>query len=142
MLFLAAAVRRWIEAQAAIHNDLRHSQSTYSKSEFHLIDSQELHYKKSMRSISKSSVNRARQTPRRSSSSNRKDKRSHRSCSPAAFSSKGKGKDKDTSLTLRYHQKANFPTRERPGAWQKRPDKAAATSKRYQIVHSGPYRAP
>ena len=71
-----------------------------------------------MRSILKSSANRARQTPRRSGSK-RRDMRSNRSCSPAAFSSKGK----DPSLTLRNHQKANSPTREprkRPGAWEKK----------------------
>jgi hypothetical protein len=30
--------------------------------------------------------------------------------------------------------------KERPGPWEKRPDKAAATWKRHQVVHSGPYR--
>jgi hypothetical protein len=124
-------------SSSTIHDNTRHSQSTYSEPEIHPIAWQELHYKQSMRSILKSSTNRARQTPRRSNSK-RRNKHSTRICSAAAFSSKGEDKAKDTSLTLRNHQKTHFPTREPRecdlGHGRKRPAKAAATWKRHQIV--------
>jgi hypothetical protein len=129
----------WIEAQAAQYKTTLATQSTCSKPEFHLTASQGLHFKQTMRGIFKSSPNRARQTPRHRSK--RRAKCSNRSCSRVALSSKGKDKDKDT---LKNHQKAHSPLREpreRPGAWEKWLDKAAATWKRHQIVHSGPYRA-
>jgi hypothetical protein len=122
--------------RCAIHDDTRYSQSTYSEPEFHPTAWQELHYKQSMRSILKSSKQGTSNTPR--SNSKRRKKRSTRICSAATFSSKGEDKDKDTSLTLRNHQKTHSPTREPRecdlGRGRKRPDKAAATWKRHQIV--------
>ena len=104
---------KWIKAQAAQYIMTLATRQVLTSSEpyFRLTASQELHYKQSMRGILKLNANMARQTPRRTNNK-RIDKCSTRSCSPAAFSSKGEDKDKDTSLTLRNHQKAHSPMRE------------------------------
>ena len=127
---------KWIEAQAAQYITTLATRQVLTSSEPNscLTASQELCYKQSTRSILKSSANMACQTPRRSK---RKDKRSTRSCSPVTFSSKDEDKDKDTSPTLRNHQKTHSPTREqkeRPRPWKKRLDKSSTVD---HIGHCG-----
>jgi hypothetical protein len=109
-------------SSSAIHNDTRHSQSTYSKPELRLTALQELHYKQSMRSILKASTNWACQTPHRSNSK-RRDKRTTRSCSSSLF--KPRWRQRQRNFT--HSQKSSENTfsderteRVRPGAWEKK----------------------